>query len=195
MSKEKTSVVALQSKSIDKSILAVGGVAAAAFATVLAFAPATGALSLDNVNLTTGVSSQDGSDEWSSAGLRLATQDGLENLGLGVAANNVDGDEKQSLSLGLEAIDNLENLAFNTNAMNANGDEKQQASLGVQTSDYLDNLNVTGNTLTQDGDKWNKSDVNLGYTDGLDSLHTGVNSINVDGDERTNFGIKFSFDE
>ena len=165
MSKDKTSVVALQSKKIDTSIIAVGSVAAAAFAAVLAFAPATGALSLDNVNLSTGVSSQDGSDEWSSAGLRLATQDGLENLGIGTMVENVDGDERQSLNLGIEAVDDFENLALNGNLLNMDGNEKQQAGLGVQTSDYLETLDVAGSAQ------------------------------NEDGDERNNFGIKFSFED
>lgn len=162
---ETTSAVPAQSKSIDKNLLAVGGVAAVAFAAVLAFAPAAGALSLDNVNLGTGISSQDGSDEWSSLGLRLASQDGLENLGLGLMGQNVDGDEMQSAGLGLETTDYLENLSLNGNAMNVDGDEMQSASLGIDSTDYLDTLDVSTEATSKDSNKNN------------------------------NFGIKFSFDE
>lgn len=195
MSKEQFSSVALQSKTVDKKLLAVGGVAAVAFAAVLAFAPTTGALSLDNVNLSTGVSSQDGSDEWSSLGLRLATQDGLENLGVGLMGQNVDGDESQSLNLGLEATDDLENLGLGTNLSNVDGDESQQAGIGVQSTDNLDNLGINTNTETKDGNDSTKTNAGLGYEDGLDSLWTGIGGSSVDGDKSSDFGIKFSFDE
>ena len=154
-----------ESKTINKSILAVGGVAALAFAAVLAFAPTSQALSLENVNLSTGVSSQDDDGSWSSLGLRLASQDDLENLGLGLMAQNVDDDESQSLGLGLEATDELENLTLNSEA------------------------------ATQDGDEWTNTGVNLGTEDNLENVWTDVHHMTADGDERSNFGIKFSFDE
>lgn len=90
----------------------IAGIAAvASIATVFAFAPATHAIGLDNINLGTTLSSQDG-DKTNWAGLRIASQDGLENLGIGTSLMSQDGDESRGLNLGLEAVDHLENLGL-----------------------------------------------------------------------------------
>lgn len=61
----------------------IAGIAAvASIATVFAFAPATHAIGLDNINLGTTLSSQDG-DESRGLNLGLEAVDHLENLGLG----------------------------------------------------------------------------------------------------------------
>ena len=133
MSTMTHSMVAEQSKKT-KTTLVAGAVTVAVMAAAFAFTPATHALGFDNVNLGSGISTQDG-DESSSAGLRLASQDGLENLGLGTGVMNQDGDESQSAGLKLESTDDLENLGLGSNVQNNDGDEMQQAGLGVTSTD------------------------------------------------------------
>ena len=165
MSKFTHSAVAEQSKAINKTTFVAAAVATASLVAVFAFTPATHALGFDNVNLGTGISTQDGSDEWSSLGLRLASQDGLENLGLGTTVQNVDGDESQMATVGVETTDDLDNIKTNVGASSVDGDESNALGVGVATED------------------------------GLDNLSTDVNASSVDGNKNSNFGISFSFDE
>jgi len=74
----------------------------------------------------------DGNNEWSSVGIRLASQDGLENLGVGALLQNTDGDEMQSLGAYLESTDDLDNLKVGTSAMNRDGDE--HTNFGIKFS-------------------------------------------------------------
>lgn len=164
MSEQHTSVIALPSKKVNKSIIAVAAVATATLAGALAFSPASQALGFDNLNLGTGISTQDG-DKSSSAGIRVAGEDGLENLGVGTALQNTDGDESQSAAVGLEATDELENVMTNVNASTVDGEESTMLDLGAATED------------------------------GLENVSTNLDAMKTDGDERSNFGISFSFDE
>lgn len=165
MSNQTYSAVAEQSTKTYKGMFAVAAIATATLGAVFAFSPAAQALSLDNVNLGTNASTQDGSDEWSSIGFRIATQDGLENLGIGTSLQNVDGDENQKLDVGLEATDDLDNIVTGVNASNTDGDESQNLGVGAALED------------------------------GLDNVSTSVDTTTVDGDKKSNFGIGFSFDE
>lgn len=164
MSKLLTSAVAQQSKKTHIGFIAAATVATATLAAVFAFSPASQALGFDNINLGTGVSTQDG-DESSSAGVRLASQDGLENLGVGTALQNTDGDEMQSAAVGVETTDDLDNIMTNVNATSVDGDESNTLDLGAAT------------------------------TDGLENLTTNLDAASVDGNDRSNFGVSFSFDE
>lgn len=82
MSTTSHSAVAEQSKTVSTKVFLAGLAAVASLALGMAVAPATSALGPDNLDLGTGVSTQDG-DEWSNLGLRIAGEDGLENLGIG----------------------------------------------------------------------------------------------------------------
>ncbi len=152
MSTQNHSAVAVQSKKIDKSIFAVAAIATATLGAVFAFSPATHALGFDNLNLGTGISTQDG-DESSAAGVRLASQDGLENLGVGTAVQNTDGDEMQSAAVGLESTDDLENISANVNAASVDGDESNALGIGVATEDNLENVSTDVHATSVDGDE------------------------------------------
>ena len=152
---------AIQSNKVfNKKTAITAAIVTGSIATMFALAPATHAL--DNFNLGSGFSTQD-EDKAQSAGLRVAGDDNLKNVGAGTVLNNQDGDQSQSIKSGIESTDNLENVGGNLDTMNKDGDDMQTFSTGARSTDNLDSVSTHANGTTKDEDSSSQYGVSFSF--------------------------------
>ncbi|MET1033498.1 MAG: hypothetical protein ABWX94_03285 [Candidatus Saccharimonadales bacterium] len=178
--------------------IGLAAVAAISAFAVLAIPTSANALigtDTSDIGLTAMHQTEDGDKQ--NLGLRLLSQDGLENLGIASVVGNSDSDgTSQNLGSNLTLTDTLQDVTGGVAATNKDKDgASQTANLGLVTNDLVQDVKTNTGVVNQDkdGDKTQLGGL-LETQDYLDSLVGGVaGSTQQDGDT-TGSGLNFKFE-
>lgn len=190
----------MKTSKITKTSSKVGLAAMAAISAFAVLAMPTSASALagtDKLDLGLTAMHQTEEGDKSDLGLRILSQDGLENLGVASMVNNSDSDgNSQHLGTQVTATDTLRDLAANVTAANKDEDgASKTANLGLVTHDLAQDVQAMTGVVSQDedGDKTQLGGL-VQTKDYLDSLTGGLTGSTQRDGETTGTGLNFKFE-